>query len=184
MKNIITFIFILSWLGKCFGIWEPFIKYRATDSIVKEGIDFELLSFEKTPHRIQYKGFFTKMNKEIGYLFIIEGRLLVQVDLSEKHPEGFSMIHLSEDKSEAFVHDVVEGDNYALKLGEIAYKKDSFVCKLRGISDEKIYTFSDKKRCYLDEDKSLRIVYKENGLLLLLQRKGEFPLAFTFVLES
>lgn len=168
----------------CFGIWEPFIKYHATDSIAKEGIGFELLSFEKIPHRIQYKGFFTKLNKEIGYLFIIEGRLLVQIDLSEKHPEGFSLMHLSEDKNEAFICDVVEGDNYALKLGEIAYKKDSFICKLRRISDEKIYTFSNKKKCYWDEDKSLRIVYKENRLLLLLQKKGEFPLAFTFVLES
>ncbi len=184
MKNVIVFAFILFCLGRGLGIWEPLVKCSATGSINKEGIDFELLSFEKVPHRIQYRGFFTKGNEEISCLFIIEGRSLVQIDVGKKYPEGFSLTHLSEDKSKAFVYDIIEDDNYVLELGETVYKKDSFVCKLREISNGKIYIFSDKKRCYSDEGKSFRVIYKENVLLLVLQRKGEFPLVFTFILES
>ena len=166
-----------------YGVWEP-LRGMTYDLKQENVFDFEIVSFEREPFRIQYKGFFTKMDGERCYLFMVEGRSLVHVAFNEKCPEGFSLMQINDSKNEVRVCDFVEGKDYSLKLGEITYRKDRFHCTIRNLKDDQIYTFSDKSLRWFDEQKSLCLSYKEDTLILLLQRKNEVPLAFRFVLES
>ncbi len=164
-------------------IWEP-LRGMACDLNQENIFDFEIVSFEREPFWIQYKGFFTKEDGEIRYLFTVEGRSLVQVAFQERCSEGFSLVQISDTKNEVVVHDAIEGKDYSLKLGEITYRKDHFHCTIRNLKDDQIYTFSDKALRWLDDQKSLSLSYKEDTLVLLVQRKNEVPLAFRFMLES
>lgn len=146
--------------------------------------DFEIVSFEKEPFRIQYKGFFSDTKGEIRYLFTVEDKVLVHVGFQEKCPEEFAVIQVNEYKNEVVINDIVDGKSYSLKLGEIMFRNDRFQCVIRNLKDNQIYKFSDKSLRCLDDQKSLSLSYKENRLVLLLQRKNEVPLAFRFVLES
>lgn len=178
-KCIGCFIFILFCCLDGRGIWEPLIGMSHTDQ--ENLFNFEVVSFEKVPYRLQYKGFFTKIDGETGYLFLVDGGSLVTLNMRENRPEGFSLLSVSELKNEVVIYDTFEGKEYVLKLGEITYKKDQFQCIIRNVEDNQLYTFSDKSLRCLDDQKSLTLNYHENGLVLLVQRKGEIPLAFRFV---
>ena len=174
-KIIGAFVFVFFWCLNGYGLWEPLRKMV---------YDFDIISFERKPFRIQYKGFFAKANGEMRYLFAVEGRSLVHVAAQENCPEGFSLIQINDAKSEVIVRDSIEGKDYCLKLGETTCGKDRFHCTIRNLKDGQIYAFSDKSLKWLDNQKSLSLSYKEDTLVLLLQRKNEVPLAFRFVLES
>ena len=182
-KFIGTFIFVFSLCLKGYGLWEP-LKGMICDLKQANSFDFEIISFERDPFRIQYKGFFEKANGEIRYLFAVEGRSLVHVAAQENCPEGFALIQINDTKREVIVRDSIEGKDYSLKLGETMCGKDRFHCTIKNLKDGQIYAFSDKSPKWLDDQKSLSLSYKEDTLVLLLQRKNEVPLAFRFVLEA
>lgn len=166
-----------------YGIWEPLRGILG--GLNQENVfDFEIVSFKREPFRIQYRGFFTGTKEEIRYLFTIEERSLVHVSVHEKCPEGFILMQVNDNKNEVVVRDIIEGKDYVLRLGETTYRKDRFHCTIKDLKDDQVYTFSDKSLRWLEEHKTLSLSYKENELILLLQRKDEIPLAFRFVLES
>ena len=182
-KIICFFVFVFVGYLNSYGLWEP-LREIVCDLKQENGFDFEIVSFEREPFRIQYKGFFVKANGEIRYLFAVEGRSLVHVAAQENCPEGFSLIQINDTKDEVVVRDSIERKDYSLKLGETTCRKDRFHCTIRNLKDGQIYAFSDKSLKWLDEQKSLRLSYREDTLILLLQRKNEVPLAFRFVLEA
>ena len=174
-KIIGVFIFVFLGSFKSHGVWEPLRKMV---------YDFDIVSFEREPFRIQYKGFFAKANGEIRYLFAVEGRALVHVAAQEKCAEGFSLIQINDTKNEVIVRDTIEGKDYSLKLGKTTCRKDRFHCTIRNLKDDQIYAFSNKSLKWWDDQISLSLIYKEDTLVLLSQRKNEVPLAFRFMLEA
>ncbi len=182
-KIIYSFVVMFFCGLNAYGVWEP-LRGMACDLQQENTFDFEVVSFEREPFRIQYKGFFTKADGEIRYLFTVKERSLVHIAVQENCPEGFSLLQINDTKNEVVVRDSIEGKDYSLKLGETSYRRDRFQCTVRNLKDGQIYTFSDKSLRWLDEQKSLSLCYKEDSFILLLQRKNEVPLAFRFVLES